>query len=254
MVSIIIPAYNCARYLEATVQSVLAQTYRDFEVLILDDCSTDGSADLIRRLAEEDCRIRVLSNEKNLGVAQTRNRGLEAARGEYIAFLDSDDTWLSDKLERQMECMRERTLDLCYTGYSFINESGEPIRNPYQIAETLTWEHMLGENIIGLSTVLVRLGAIGTIRMRGEYAHEDYVFWLELMQSGCKAGGINLPLMRYRVSESNRSGDKRKAALGRWVIYRRFLRMGFFQSLWWFAQYGMKGLWKIRQSPISRES
>ena len=245
MISIIIPAYNCAKYLEETVKSVLSQTYQDFEVLILNDCSTDCTAILIGQLAKADKRIRVLSNEKNIGVSQTRNKGIEAAQGEYIAFIDADDVWLSDKLERQMDCLKKQELDLCYTAYSFIDKNGASIRAPYHVMEKLSWYRLLRENIIGLSTVLLRSDAIGMVRMRGEYSHEDYVFWLELMQNGCKAGGVNTPLMRYRISKSNRSGNKRKAAHERWIIYRRFLKMGRFESFWWFVQYGVKGLLKM---------
>ena len=245
MVTIVMPVYNCKKYLEETVQSALSQTFPDFELLMLDDCSTDGTAELMSRIAEKDSRIRVLLNEKNLGVAQTRNKGLAAAQGEYIAFLDADDLWMPDKLERQINAMREKELDLCYTAYSFIDGNGSPIRKPYRVPETLSMERLLGENVIGLSSAVIRVDAVGSVRMRGEYSHEDYVFWLELLQKGCRAGGVDIPLMQYRVSESNRSGDKKKAALGRWVIYRKFLGLGLPQSLWWFVQYGIKGLRKV---------
>ena len=245
MVTIIVPAYNCIKYLKDTVQSALSQSYPDLELLILDDGSTDGTLDLIDQIAGKDSRIRALPNERNLGVAQTRNRGLAAAQGEYVAFLDADDLWMPDKLERQIGAIREKELDLCYTAYSFIDSTGSAIRKPYHVPETLSLNRLLSENVIGLSSAIVRTDAIGTVRMREEYAHEDYVFWLELFQKGCRAGGVDIPLMQYRVSESNRSGDKKKAALGRWEIYRKFLGMGLPQSLWWFLQYGIKGLRKV---------
>ena len=244
MVTVIIPAYNCAKYIEEAVRSVLTQTCHDFKVLIIEDASTDETLLLSRQIAAEDHRVFVMTNEYNLGVARTRNKGIETVQSEYVAFLDADDRWLPEKLERQINFMNTQKLDLCYTAYRFIGEKGQIIRAPYYVSEQLTWKTLLRENIIGLSSVLMRTDIIRNIRMRPEFAHEDYVFWLELMQNGCQAGGINTPLMQYRVSASNRSGDKKKAAYNRWIIYRNFLNMGRIQALWWFAQYGLNGIRK----------
>lgn len=244
MISVIIPAYNCAEFLEDSARSALGQTHRDLEVLILDDASGDDTPVIANRLAEQDSRVRAFSNAANLGVAETRNRGLEEARGEWVAFLDGDDLWLPDKLEKQLARLSETGGDLCYTGYSFINEAGTPIRTPYRIPEDFRWETLLRENIIGCSTALFRRPADPPIRMRGEYQHEDYVFWLELIRSGYRPVGLDQPLMRYRVSPSNRSGNKTKAAAGRWKIFRQFLRFGRIRSASLLCSYGLRGLCK----------
>jgi teichuronic acid biosynthesis glycosyltransferase TuaG len=244
MVSVIIPAYNCKRFLQDAVESVLAQTYSDYEIVIIDDASADGTSELARELKDSCKAVRVLTNSDNIGVAKTRNRGIECAGGEIIAFLDADDMWLPHKLERQIELMEEKQLDLCYTSYDFIDEQGNRTNKPYRVPKAVCWKKMLRENMIGLSTVTVRRSAIGDTRMRGEYAHEDYVFWLELMQKGCKLGGIEDTEVLYRRWESNRSGNKKQAAWDRWLVYRDFLALSKIRSCAAFASYAVNGMIK----------
>jgi len=120
-VSVIIPTYNCQLFIETAVRSVMEQTYRDWELLVIDDGSTDATCEIIRRLAEEDARIRFLRNPANIGVAGTRNRGLDEIRGEYVAFLDGDDVWHPKKLEKQLQAMRAEDADMSYTSYAIID-------------------------------------------------------------------------------------------------------------------------------------
>lgn len=249
MISVVIPAYNAEKTLVESVHTAQHQTVTDLEILLVDDCSQDGTAAVAHTLAQGDPRIRVLRNPRNLGVAASRNNAIKQAAGDYIAFLDADDLWLPDKLEQQLDLMQRAALDLCYTGYSFIDENGVQMRSPYNVPDSVDLQTMLRENVIGCSTAVFRREAIGKIRMRPEYAHEDYVFWLELLNAGCRAGGINRPLMQYRVSPQGRSGNKPKAALGRWQIYRQFLQMGRLRSAWWFTQYSFRG---IRKHWLSR--
>ena len=134
--SVIVPAYRCAPLLQESVQSVLQQTDGDFEVIIIDDCSGDDTWQCIEELALRDQRIRPYRNERNLGTARTRNRGIGLAKGAYLAFLDGDDRWLPDKLARQRRCLEETGCDVCYTGYSFIDAEGQPVRRPYRVPDT----------------------------------------------------------------------------------------------------------------------
>jgi teichuronic acid biosynthesis glycosyltransferase TuaG len=245
MISIIIPFYNSAYTLEEAISSAMAQSWQDLEILMLDDGSTDASRRIVQKLAELDNRIQLFPSEKNLGVEATRNRGLDLARGEWIAFLDADDAWLPDKLEKQMACLCQSRCDLCYTGYSFIDRASRTIRQPYEVPEAITWRQFLAENVIGCSTALFRKP--DTIRLRSGYGHEDYVFWLELLRAGYKAVGINEPLMRYRITQASRSWDKKRAARNRWRIYRQFLGLDIFHSAGYFAAYAIRGLHKHRK-------
>lgn len=241
MTSVIIPAYNCVAYLEQSVQSALEQTTSDLEILILDDASTDHTLSLARALAKKDSRIQIVINDTNLGVAATRNRGIEAAKGEYVAFLDADDLWLPDKLERQYQAIEESGAELCYTAYSFIDSNGCPIRKLYNVPLTVDLQALLRENVIGLSSVLVKRKVLRMVRMQGDYLHEDYVFWLELLRTGVRTVGINQPLMQYRISQSNRSGNKKHAAIERWRIYRSYLGLSRIKSLQYFCSYALRG-------------
>lgn len=250
MISVITPAYNCFRFLREAVESAVSQQLppsQELELLLVEDCSTDDTLDLARELEREYSCVRLLCNFINRGVVASRNRGIEEARGEYLAFLDADDVWRPDKLSRQLAFLKETGLDLCCTAYSFINEESAAIGGVYTVPERVDRKRLLGENVIGLSSVLLRREALGEHRMRGGYAHEDYVLWLELMAGGCKMGGVNTPLTLYRISDQNRSGDKRKAAANRWDIYRRFLGLSRLESAWWFLGYAARGALKHKK-------
>ena len=241
MISVIIPAYNNDRYLSEAVTSVLRQSYQNFEIFIIDDKSTDNTLSCARAFAEQDYRVRVIANHKNLGVAQSRNIGIEAADGDYIAFLDSDDIWMPDKLERQIAEMEINCLDLCYTAYGFMDAEGNISKKIYHVPQTTSLSEMLKENVIGCSTAVFRKHLSKQAKMREEYAHEDYVFWLELMQNGVCAGGINSPLAHYRKTNRGRSYNKLNTAKGRMHVYRDFLDLSLTKSALSFAAYAVNG-------------
>jgi len=244
MISIIIPVYNGSRFLEQTIISAIKQTYTDIEILLIEDCSTDNTLEIAEMLSEKFSAITLLKNQKNIGVAKSRNRGIEIAKGEYIAFLDSDDLWQPQKLEKQINLLKKSNADLCYTAYSFVNEYTQPIKKTYLVPEAVTLKKLLSENVIGLSTVLIKKSAVKQTRMTNKFAHEDYVFWLGLLKNGCKAIGINEPLMQYRLSDQNRSGNKKRAAQSRWRIYRDFMQMNILSSACYFVSYVLHGIIK----------
>jgi teichuronic acid biosynthesis glycosyltransferase TuaG len=186
----------------------------------------------------------VIANPENLGVELSRNKGFDATRGDYIAFLDSDDIWLPDKLEKQFNLINRLSLDLCYTAYSFIDFDGNAVGKPYKVPESTSFENMLKKNVIGCSTVVIRKKLTDTVKMREGYAHEDYVMWLELLRNGAKAGGINEPLMLYRKTDQSRSFNKRKAAKGRFFIYRDFLGLSLPKAIYVFTIYAINGIIK----------
>lgn len=244
VVSIIIPAYNSGKYLIAAVDSALGQTWQDLEVIIIDDNSSDNTWDIAGGYAEMDSRVVRIKNPKNLGVARSRNKGMAAAKGEFIAFLDSDDVWEEDKLERQIRQMQAKNLELCYTAYSFIDENGKPLGKVYNVPQNLTFDALIKENFIGCSTAVFSRRLAGKFSMRSEYMHEDYVFWLEILGSNVRAGGINHPLVLYRKTVQGRSSNKVRAAGNRFEVYRKFLGMGSLKSIVYFALYALRGIRK----------
>lgn len=245
--SVILPVYNSERYLNRTVNSVIQQTMSDFELLAIDDCSTDGSVQLLERWREKDNRITILCNTENQGVAAVRNQAIAAAQGKYIAFLDSDDTWQSMKLERQLQFMEQNGCDFCCTAYSMVDEEGKHIKNRMLPWQSIRLEDLLKENYICCSSVMLRSQLTKEHAMNGNYAHEDYVYWLELLQSGAQGGVLNRCLTNYRLAQTSRSANKLKAAQGRWQVYREYLGYGVMRSGWYFAQYAVNGVRKYKK-------
>ena len=156
-ISIITPAYNCEKYLEQSVDSVLSQTWQDWELLIIDDCSKDNTYALMQKLAKKDERIRILQNPQNSGAAATRNNGVRQASGEWIAFIDSDDLWEPDKLEKQMALLLKiPEAALVFTGSAFIDAQGNRIAHILHVPEKINRKKLLGHNVISFSSVLIR--------------------------------------------------------------------------------------------------
>jgi glycosyltransferase involved in cell wall biosynthesis len=156
MVSIIMPAHNAERTVTESVKSVLDQINREWELIIIDDCSSDGTRELCKSFSESDSRVRVLSNKTNRGVAYSRNRGVETARGEWVAFLDSDDVWRKDKLEKQMAFIQENNADISYTASAFMDERGNDIGYILHAEKELTFDRLLRRNLMSCSSVVIR--------------------------------------------------------------------------------------------------
>ena len=222
MVTIVMPAYNSEKYLLNAVDSVRKQTIRAWELLIIDDCSTDETGKLAEDLARIDDRIIALHNEKNLGVGATRNRGVLEAKGDWIAFLDSDDQWEHDKLERQTELISSNPgANLVFTGSHFMDESGKLLDYVLHVPEKIDRGQLLKQNLISCSSVLVKRELMLMHPMRSQpMVHEDFAAWLEILREERYAFGIDDPLLIYRVSGKGKSGNKLKSARMNWNTYR----------------------------------
>ena len=244
LVSIIMPAYNIERYIEKAIRSVINQTFTDWELIVIDDGSKDSTLDIIELMVAEDERISSMPNETNIGVAKTRNRGIDIARGKYIALLDSDDIWYENKLELQIKKLEAEKADICYCSYAIIDEEGKKIRNDYMVSERVDFKDMLKENHIGCSTVILSRSALDNNRFLTDYYHEDYVLWLDLLKSGARAVGCSDVLAEWRLIRDSRSFDKKRSANFRWKIYRQHLGFSWFKSGYWFVCYALNGVRK----------
>lgn len=236
LVSIVTPAYNSGRFIAATVKSVCEQTYPDWEMLIADDCSSDNTVDIVNEVAKADPRVQLLVGEQNGGPAVARNRALEVARGRYIAFLDSDDIWLPDKLERQLAFMRDMAAPLSCTSYRRISEDGRRIGRQVPVPMRLTYQDLLRNTAILTSSVIVDRKLTGDFRMRSTY-YDDYALWLELLKRGAVAYGLNEDLVRYRIVAGSVSRGKMKSALMVWKTYREIESLSLFRAALAFAGY-----------------
>ena len=243
-VSVIMPAYNCEKYIEAAIRSVVSQTFTDWELIVLDDGSSDSTREIIDRLAAEDDRIVPMPNERNMGVAKTRNRGLDISRGRYVALLDSDDIWLSGKLEEQIKKLQAENAGICYCSYSIIDSEGSKVKKDYIVPKNVDFPLLLKENYIGCSTVVIDREILGENRFLTDYYHEDYVLWLELLRGGAKAVGCTETLAEWRYIRNSRSFNKKQSALNRWDIYRNHLKLSVAHSLCSFLNYAFRGFKK----------
>lgn len=244
LVSVIMPAYNAETYVEEAIGSVLKQTLRDWELFVIDDCSSDGTYTKAEEIARGDSRISVLRNEVNSGVAKTRNRGIELARGAYIAFLDSDDVWHPEKLQRQLEKMAETNAEIGYCSYAIIDADGKKAKNDYLVPEKMGYEDILKENAIQCSAMLIRSDVVKRFMFTTEFYHEDYVLGLQMLKNGYRAVGCREILLNWRYIENSRSFNKWKSAKNRWKIYREFLKLSRFKSIYLFMCYAAAGLRK----------
>lgn len=244
LVSVIMPAYNVAPFIEEAITSVISQTVTDWELFVIDDCSKDHTYAIASDCAKMDSRICVLRNEKNSGVAVTRNRGIDLARGKYIAFLDSDDRWHPEKLEKQLKRLRDTGSGIGYCSYRIVGASGEKARADYIVSETAKYEDILKENYIQCSAMLIRADLVKKHRFNTEFFHEDYILGLDILSDGEMAAGCREPLLDWRYLENSRSFNKKKAAMNRWRIYRHYLKLPFLKALYLFSCYAVAGFRK----------
>jgi teichuronic acid biosynthesis glycosyltransferase TuaG len=241
------PAYNAEKFITETVNSVLNQTFTDFEILILDDCSTDNTYDIITKLAEKDNRIKVFKSEKNMGVARIRNKGLSMAKGKWIALLDSDDIWLPEKLERQIELGEKQNADLVYCSYGMVNERGEKVCDDFIVPETTDFEKTLIKSVISCSTALISNELCKKYSFPLNMYHEDYALWLDILKDGNKAVGDTQVTAKYRLLQNSRSSGKFNCAVQRWKIYRDYLHLPFFKSVGLMYGYATAGFKKYKK-------
>ena len=219
LISIIMAAYNAEKTIEQAINSVLSQTYPDFELLVVNDCSTDKTAMLAEAIVKKDDRVRLISNEKNSGVSYTRKHGLEEASGEWVAILDSDDAWAPEKLEKQINLQKKTNADLLFTGSAFMDADGKPIDWYLAAPAEVTYRQLLKQNVLSNSSALVRKELYAKYYAVGDGMHEDFALWLNILKDGRKAYGVDEPLLIYRIAKSSKSGNKFKAAKMNWNTY-----------------------------------
>lgn len=248
LISIIMPAYNCEKYIEDSIKSVLYQTYQNWELIVIDDKSKDNTYALLNKLKVQDNRIKVFQNERNMGVGQTRNRGVELANGQWIAFLDSDDLWKKEKLEKQIQKLKEQQkAKLLFTASAFISEDGTPKDYILHIPEKVNRKQLLKQNIISCSSVLVQKSYLKKYPMSGNVMiHEDFAVWLQILSEETYAYGIDEPLLVYRVSANSKSGNKIKAAKMNWNTYK-YVDINRMQAIYYMFCYIVRGLLKYRK-------
>lgn len=235
LVSIIVPVYNVEKYIVETIESVRRQTYENWELLLVEDCSTDGSRAVIEEyLARtEDARIRLIALPANGGAARARNKGLSEAKGRYIAYLDADDLWESVKLEHELAFMAKRQAAFAFTGYEFADENGRGLGKIVRVPATLNYKQALKNTTIFTTTVIFDTALISKDLLdMPEVKSEDTALWWKILRNGYIAHGLDENLVKYRRAGASLSSNKFKAIRRIWYLYRHVEGIGVLGSVW----------------------
>lgn len=218
LVSIIMPAYNAELYIASAIESILRQTYQHWELLVVNDASSDKTGKIVEEFSAKDSRIQLHTNLTNSGIAGARNLALRNAKGRFIAFLDSDDLWLPEKLSTQLSFMKENKASISYAGYSRVDETGKHLGTVVP-PKLITYEDLLRSNHIGNLTGVYDSQCLGKEYFI-KFKHEDYIAWLNLIKRAGYAHGILQELAQYRVYSGSASSNKFKTIGWQWRIYR----------------------------------
>ena len=243
LVSIITPCYNSEKFLDECISSVLNQTYQNWEMLIVDDNSSDNSSILIKSYSKNDERIKPLYLNDNIGAAMARNKAISKAKGKYLAFLDSDDVWLPKKLEVQTNFMKKNNCSFVFSSYSVISDDEKP-NYTISVPETITYKRYLKNTIIGCLTVMLDKEKFKKIEMPNLRSSHDMALWLNLLKQEKYAYGIAQDLAIYRDHKSSKTSNKFKAAYDVWNVYREHEKLNLLYSIYNFVFYAINALRK----------
>lgn len=245
MISIVMPCYNSGTFIRQAIESVRNQTYRDWELLVVDDGSTDNSADIIKGMEQTDGRIKYLkTNAPSGSPIVPRNIGVKNALGRYIAFLDSDDAWLPNKLERQMKMFEQyEDMAICFSNYEKMTEQGERNNRIIKAPSVTTYKQLLLGNVIGCLTAVYDTEKVGKVFFQN-HSHEDYILWLDILKRGYVARNTNTVEALYRVRENSVSSNKLKTLSWQWDIYRNVEKIELFRSSYYFFNYAYRAFKK----------
>lgn len=240
LISIVVPVYNASKYIGKTIESVLAQTYKEWELLLVNDCSTDNSVEVISAYLS-DKRIKLITQDKNMGAAKARNRGIDEANGQVLAYIDADDLWHEDKLKKELAFMKANDVAFCYTEYEFGDENAKGTGKYVRVLDRLTYKKALSRTIIFTSTVMFDLEKISKedIKMPA-VASEDTASWWSILRKGYMAFGLKESLTIYRRPEKSLSSNKFVAIKRIWNLYRNVENLNVLSSLYYFI------FWAIR--------
>lgn len=243
LVSIVTPACNAARFIKEAIESVKAQTYQNWEMLIVDDGSRDKTPQIVEKMMVTDSRIKLFSTTGGQGPAIARNIAIEKAQGRFIAFLDSDDLWLPTKLEKQINYMLHEGYAFTFTNFRRTSEDEKRVGRILPVPNMVRYEDLLKHNTIGALTVIIDRRLIETVSMR-QIGHEDFILWLGILKSGIIGHGLQEDLARYRVVKSSISHNKLRSAKWVWNILKDTQSLTLYQAIWYFLNYVVRASYK----------
>lgn len=249
--SVVMTVYNAEKYLRDTIESVLRQTMKNFELIIVNDCSTDSSEEIVKSYLT-DKRIKYFKNEKNLKVSRTRNFGVSKAQGKYVAFIDSDDIWLDNKLEKQLKYIKEKNAKIVYSGYGFIDDDGNYLNRVFNVPTKVNFKKLLRQNVITPSASMFEKDILVKYPFYADAVHEDFVAFLQMLKNEkIYAYGINDPLILYRLTVNSKSRNKVKAMKMTLKTYKE-VGLNIFQTLACLPFYVINGLNKYKGLKVAK--
>ena len=230
LVSIIIPYYKKKDYIKKTINSILKQTYKKFEIIIINDEPGELSKNILSFLKKKDSRIKIINNKKNIGAGKSRNKGINIAKGKYIAFIDSDDLWKKNKLLKQIEFMRKKNIEISHTSYEIIDD--DLVTRGTRQAKLMNYKELIKSCDIGLSTVIIKKSLIKNLRFPNLKTKEDYVLWLEIAKKGKTIHALNTKLTQWRKSKNSLSSSVVRKLTDGYYVYRHHLKFSVIKSLY----------------------
>lgn len=245
LISIIVPVYQAEKYIVETMDCVRAQTYGNWELLLVDDCGRDGTLEKVMAYMEEkkDGRIRLIRQPSNQGAAMARNRGLQEARGRYVAYLDADDLWVPEKLEKELRFMEEKEAAFVFTGYEFADERGRGTGKVVRVPETLSYRQALSNTTIFTTTVMFDTERIGREELRMPVVKsEDTALWFQVLRGGQIAYGLDENLVKYRRTGNTLSSNKLEAIRRIWNLYRKSEHLNLGESVYHFFFWAVRAV------------
>lgn len=244
LVSVVIPMYNAEKYIEETLNSVFNQTYKNYEVIVVNDYSKDKSLEIVKEIQKKHPNLTIINNEKNLNVAESRNIGIKNAKGSWIAFLDADDKWVETKLEKQLEAVNKNNSSLCYTSIFFIDDDGNKLNKEFKTKTTVTYKKLLKQNIITMSSSLVKKDLCLKYPFNNPEVHEDFIFWLSILKNeNVNPIGLEECLCYLRLAKGSKSRNKFKSVKMTYKTYRK-VGLNFFSAHYNLMFYIIKSLIK----------
>lgn len=243
LVSIITPTYNSARFIRETINAILAQTYVNWELLVTDDCSTDNTRKILKSYAKQDTRIKLFRMKKNSGGGVARNKSIKKAKGRFIAFCDSDDVWISNKLDKQVDFLTENSLAFTFSSYQKMDETGH--KGKFQIPPMkISYDDLLKTCDIGCLTAIYDTKMIGKVYMPKIRKRQDYGLWIKIFKKIGSARGMPDILALYRVRRNSVSSNKLKAAYYHFKVVMDIGKVNFLKAAYYFMFYTFSSIWK----------
>lgn len=246
LVSIITPTYNSEKFISATIQSVQNQTYSNWEMIIVDDCSQDKTVEIIQNFMEEDHRIHLIQLNKNSGAAKARNHAIEKVVGKFMTFLDADDIWFPDFIQNSIVTIKNTGVNFVFSSYRRSNENLEFVYSDFIVPKKVTYTDILKTNSISCLTAFINVEVLGIKKMPDILKRQDMGLWLKYLKEIPYAYGIQEPKAIYRIRENSLSRNKKNLLKYQWEFYRKVEKLSVFESLYYMIQWMIRGFLKYR--------